>query len=47
VSLLRREEWQQFSQRGRQFVVENFTWEQSAARLESIMEQARGERTAG
>lgn len=39
VELLRGEKWQELSQKGRQFVQDNFTWSQSALKLERILEQ--------
>jgi glycosyltransferase involved in cell wall biosynthesis len=39
VSLLRGEKWCDISTRGREFVVNRFSWEQSVERLEQIMEQ--------
>ena len=38
LSLLAGERWSEFSQNGRSFVVENFSWEKSGARLEQILE---------
>jgi phosphatidylinositol alpha-1,6-mannosyltransferase len=38
VSLLRGERWKELSVKGRQFVVENYTWDASARRLEKMIE---------
>lgn len=43
VGLLRGERWSELSQNGRRFVVENFTWEKSVARLERIFDELVGE----
>lgn len=39
VGLLRRNQWSELSHNGRNFVVENFTWERSGAKLEQILEE--------
>src|SRR5438034_898194 len=36
VSLLRGEQWSKLAEQGRQLVLDNFTWEMSARRLEQI-----------
>jgi glycosyltransferase involved in cell wall biosynthesis len=46
VALLKGDRWNELSQNGRRFVVENFTWERSAAKLEQILERLVGTRTA-
>jgi sugar transferase (PEP-CTERM/EpsH1 system associated) len=46
VSLLRGKSWLDLSQSGRQFVEENFTWAQSANRLEQILTQVAGEKVS-
>jgi polysaccharide biosynthesis protein PslH len=38
VALLSGERWSDFSRNGRSFVVENFTWEKSGAKLEEVLE---------
>jgi glycosyltransferase involved in cell wall biosynthesis len=45
VTLLQRHRWGELSRNGRQFVLDNFTSEKSAAKLEQILEQVVGERT--
>ena len=40
VALLNGEEWTTLSENGRKFVVENFAWQKSAARLEAILKEA-------
>ncbi len=45
VSLLAGERWSQFSQNGRSFVVENFAWEKSGAKLEQILEDLAATRS--
>ena len=47
VSLLKKEKWKELSENGRQFVVENFTWEKSVVKLEYILNQVAKERVAG
>jgi glycosyltransferase involved in cell wall biosynthesis len=44
VSLLRHKNWDAFSETGREFVVQHFAWEHSAARLEEIIQQILIER---
>jgi hypothetical protein len=44
VSLLRHKNWDAFSKTGREFVVQHFAWEHSAARLEEIIQQILIER---
>jgi glycosyltransferase involved in cell wall biosynthesis len=39
VSLLIADKWNQFSENGRRFVHDNFSWESSAAKLEQIIER--------
>ncbi len=39
VDLLNAAKWEMFSRQGRQYVVRNFSWEKSAAKLEKLMEQ--------
>jgi glycosyltransferase involved in cell wall biosynthesis len=46
VSLLRGERWSELSQNGRRFVLENFTWEKSTARLEDIIERCAARKPA-
>ncbi|MCX6983471.1 MAG: glycosyltransferase [Lentisphaerae bacterium] len=47
VRLLNKEKWKELSKNGRQFVVENFIWEKSAAKLEFILDQVTSERMVG
>ncbi len=44
VSLLEGKQWGTFSQNGRQFVVENFSWENGAVKLEKLIEIVLHER---
>jgi polysaccharide biosynthesis protein PslH len=39
VSLLLADKWNQFSENGRRFVHDNFSWESSAAKLEQVIER--------
>jgi glycosyltransferase involved in cell wall biosynthesis len=39
IALLNRERWDEFSENGRRFVIDNFTWEKSAGKLEQILER--------
>ena len=46
VSLLSAEEWNELSQNGQRFVRDNFSWENSSAKLEQIVERLmNGKRT--
>jgi glycosyltransferase involved in cell wall biosynthesis len=47
ASLLRGERWDELSRNGRRFVVENFTWEKSTARLEKILQRLVADKSAG
>jgi polysaccharide biosynthesis protein PslH len=43
ISLLQGERWTELSRNGRQFVLDNFTWEISAAKLDAILAQVVSE----
>jgi polysaccharide biosynthesis protein PslH len=45
LSLLQKNNWEAMSTSGRNFVVQNFAWEQSTSRLEKCIEEAMHERT--
>jgi glycosyltransferase involved in cell wall biosynthesis len=47
VSLLKGYRWHEFSETGRRFVEQNFTWEKSTASLERILESLIGSRAPG
>ena len=46
IALLNRRRWDEFSENGRRFVIDNFTWRRSAGKLEQILERLIDSRTA-
>jgi glycosyltransferase involved in cell wall biosynthesis len=46
IALLNRQRWDEFSENGRRFVIDNFTWGRSVVKLEQILERLIDARTA-